>query len=134
MKKIVIFAGALVLLLVLYFTTAKRYYLVENFNDCVEAGNPVMESFPRQCMTPDGKTYVEELPETCAGMSLSEAKEIAAANECGDDFKEEYFCNDHTMTWWIDLNLKKEGCNPACVIDTQTKTAEINWRCTGLLP
>lgn len=43
--------------------------------------------------------------------------------------------NANTKTWWFDANLNatKEGCNPACVVDEATKTAEINWRCTGLI-
>jgi hypothetical protein len=31
---------------------------ISNFSECVEAGNPVMESFPRQC-TANGVTYTE---------------------------------------------------------------------------
>jgi len=43
--------------------------------------------------------------------------------------------NEITKTWWFDANLNatKEGCNPACVVSEATKTAEINWRCTGLI-
>lgn len=33
---------------------------VLSFEDCVRAGYPVMESNPRQCKTPDGRTYAEE--------------------------------------------------------------------------
>ncbi|MBU0750221.1 Gmad2 immunoglobulin-like domain-containing protein [Patescibacteria group bacterium] len=33
-----------------------------SFADCEAAGLPVMESYPRQCRTPDGRTYTEELP------------------------------------------------------------------------
>lgn len=33
-----------------------------SFEDCVKAGLPVMESYPRQCRTPDGRTYTEEIP------------------------------------------------------------------------
>jgi hypothetical protein len=42
--------------------------------------------------------------------------------------------NSMTKTWWYDANLNSihEGCNPACVVDEKTQTAEINWRCTGL--
>lgn len=42
--------------------------------------------------------------------------------------------NTNSKTWWYDANLNttKPGCNPACVVDEKTKTAEINWRCTGL--
>jgi len=43
--------------------------------------------------------------------------------------------NEGTKTWWFDANLNatKPGCNPACVVSETTKTAEINWRCTGLV-
>jgi glyoxylase-like metal-dependent hydrolase (beta-lactamase superfamily II) len=33
--------------------------LITNFEECVNAGNPVMESYPRQCRTEDGKHFVE---------------------------------------------------------------------------
>jgi len=44
--------------------------------------------------------------------------------------------NENTKTWWFDANLNatREGCNPACVVSEETKKAEINWRCTGLIP
>jgi len=72
--------------------------------------------------------------ETDIKLSLSEAKEIAIQGQCGDKLEDTYICNEITGTWWIDLDIKKEGCNPACVINVETKMAEINWRCTGLLP
>lgn len=34
---------------------------VNNFQECVNAGYPVMESHPRQCKTPDGRTFVEDV-------------------------------------------------------------------------
>jgi hypothetical protein len=37
--------------------------LVDSFETCVGAGYPVMESYPEQCKTPDGKTYVRAIPE-----------------------------------------------------------------------
>lgn len=35
---------------------------VLSFEDCLAAGYPAMESYPRQCKTPDGRTFAEELP------------------------------------------------------------------------
>jgi len=32
---------------------------IASFEDCVNVGNAVMESYPRQCKTKDGKTFVE---------------------------------------------------------------------------
>ncbi len=34
---------------------------VVSFEECMNAGYPVMESYPRQCTTPDGKTYTEKV-------------------------------------------------------------------------
>lgn len=44
-----------------------------------------------------------------------------------------YACNENTATYWIDLNMTRAGCSPACVVYLANRTAEINWRCTGLI-
>jgi len=33
---------------------------INNYNDCVEAGFPILESMPQQCMTPDGRIFINE--------------------------------------------------------------------------
>ena len=69
-------------------------------------------------------------------LSLSEAKAIAEKTciKGGEAIKTDGYYNDNSKTWWFDANLNatKPGCNPACVVSEITKTAEINWRCTGL--
>ncbi|MFH1632304.1 MAG: Gmad2 immunoglobulin-like domain-containing protein [bacterium] len=40
--------------------TASSDVVVENFDDCVAAGNPVMESYPQQCRHGD-ETFTEEI-------------------------------------------------------------------------
>jgi hypothetical protein len=71
-------------------------------------------------------------------MNLSEAISIAESSICmdnGSTLKENYVCNEVTGTWWLDLNVPNAPiyCNPACVIDISNGSAEINWRCTGLI-
>lgn len=34
---------------------------INSFDECILAGNPAMESYPRQCRTQDGKTFVEDI-------------------------------------------------------------------------
>src|SRR3989344_5333702 len=62
--------GIVVVLLVLaslgYAFSAKKgggELIVESssFEECAAAGYPVMESYPRQCRTPDGRVLVETL-------------------------------------------------------------------------
>lgn len=78
--------------------------------------------------------FLEE--ESCGEMSLEEAEGIALVSECVEEgsLTDTSFCNEDTGTWWIDLDIDRPGCAPACVINVSTKEAEINWRCTGLIP
>lgn len=108
-----------------------------------ESGGECFCQTPTSCVCADGQCMgvfqeeeadVEISDSDCMGMSLEEAEEIAGNSECGGDFKNNFTCNEITNTWWIDLDIEKEGCSPACVINTKTKEAEINWRCTGLAP
>lgn len=39
----------------------KQFSLIDSFEDCISAGNLVMESHPRQCRTVDGKYFVEKI-------------------------------------------------------------------------
>lgn len=79
------------------------------------------------------RTWVEECPST--EMTLEEAIEIAQNSDCVKEgnLTDESMYNNATKTWWIDLDIEKAGCAPACVINVETKQAEINWRCTGLI-
>jgi len=72
--------------------------------------------------------------ESC--MNLSEAVSIAQASECAKsgNLASTSSYNNNSDTWWIDLDTVKQGCAPACVVYAGNKTAEVNWRCTGLLP
>lgn len=36
---------------------------VTDFESCVNAGNPILETYPAQCRTPDGRTFTEEVEE-----------------------------------------------------------------------
>ncbi|RJQ35451.1 hypothetical protein C4568_00875 [Candidatus Parcubacteria bacterium] len=51
--------GAVVLLL-LQKTTQPDVAAISSFQECTDAGYPIMESFPEQCATPDGRTFVNE--------------------------------------------------------------------------
>ena len=68
-------------------------------------------------------------------MTEEEAMQIAEASACTQEgpLKNSSVYNPNTKTWWIDLDINKPGCMPACVVYEETKTAEINWRCTGAI-
>jgi putative hemolysin len=81
--------------------------------------------------TPPSATPQGEPP-----MSLVDAKQIASQSTCmqSGTLKDTGVYNSNSNTWWIDMAADKPDCNPACVVDVKTKTAEVNWRCTGAIP
>ena len=43
------------------YVNNKELSAVSNFDECVAKGNPITESYPRQCKTPNGKTFTEDI-------------------------------------------------------------------------
>jgi|GEM_PF-1557005 hypothetical protein len=78
-----------------------------------------------------------QLQEVVGIMPETEARTIAEKT-CvkGGETLSQGIYNENSKTWWFDANLNatRPGCNPACVVKAETKTAEINWRCTGTIP
>jgi hypothetical protein len=83
MNRTIIALGIVVLLLMVggvayYFTRTAAQPVVTNpssvlsFADCERAGYPIMESYPRQCKTPDGRTYAEEIQQKPTYVNASE--------------------------------------------------------------
>ncbi len=79
-QKILISAVLLVILIivgsVLLFDIGRRapesYLSIASFQECIDAGYPAMESYPRQCKTPDNRTFTEVIndPQPAATTTL----------------------------------------------------------------
>jgi len=48
----------------MFYVSNKTAIPLANFNECVAAGNPVMESYPRQCRDKSGKLFTENIGNT----------------------------------------------------------------------
>ncbi len=79
--------------------------------------NPDMTGFPR-------------------AMTIGEATAIAQKSACMQtgSLTNVSVYNNATKTWWIDLDTVKAGCSPACVVYESNRSADVNFRCTGLIP
>jgi hypothetical protein len=76
--------------------------------------------------------------ETSTSSTISEAEARSIAEKTcvkGGEALSNGSYNPYSATWWFDANLNatRPGCFPACVVSEKTKTAEINWRCTGAI-
>ncbi|MFH1393740.1 MAG: hypothetical protein ABII71_01580 [Candidatus Micrarchaeota archaeon] len=94
------------------------------------------------CIGSAGYTWCESTQEcvreweTPCKMSEQDALMVAQGSDCAQEGvvkSEGAFYNDNSKTWWFELEIEKPGCSPACVVH-ENGSAEINWRCTGLLP
>lgn len=82
---------------------------VTNFETCAAAGNPVMESYPRQCLSAEGQLFVEEvdqMPDPNQGLGLQangcavagcSGQLCVSADEAGNivttcEYRSEYAC------------------------------------------
>ncbi len=85
---------------------------ITNFEECAAAGNPVMESYPRQCMTAEGQHFVEDVSQqpdpyqSSGGLGLQangcavagcSGQLCVSADEAGNivttcEFRSEYAC------------------------------------------
>ncbi|HKL44246.1 MAG TPA: DUF333 domain-containing protein [Candidatus Absconditabacterales bacterium] len=102
---------------------------IVDFISCVQAGNVVMESYPRQCKTQDGKIFTEKIDE-----NLNENEENIEKNTeqtgnmvvCTMDAKE---CPDGSFVSRTGPNCEFEPCpgeKEKTEVNTQEDTKETN--------
>jgi len=72
---ILLITTAIFLLVWNYKLCKKPSLTVTDFESCVAAGYPVLESYPSQCKTPDGRTFIEDI-----GNGLEKAGLIKVSN------------------------------------------------------
>lgn len=100
----------------------------EDEHGCIGSAGYVWCEVKNKCVRPWEEPCVE------GSITLDEARNAALDSPCMDEgnITDDYSYNNVTNTWWFDMDIVKEGCAPACVVYAN-KTAEINWRCTGLI-
>lgn len=109
---------------------------VLSFEDCASAGYLIMESHPRQCRAPDGRTYAEELPEKATYTSASEDLIVVEHPVPGAVTGKRVVVNGRARgTWFFEASfpvelLDKDGRN----IATGIAQAEGEWMTENFVP
>lgn len=89
----------------------KNETTITNFEECVDAGNPIQESHPRQC-THNGETYTENI--SFEDMNLSENKYEACEELEGTPLEEYNECEHISQDACEYLNGEFHECESAC--------------------
>jgi len=53
--------AAFAVFIIIFKTQKSPMKEINSFEECAGAGYPVMESYPRQCVLPDGRLFVEQI-------------------------------------------------------------------------
>ena len=88
--------------------------IVESFEECIAAGNPVMESYPRQCRTDDGKNFVEKINSSLPTESQCKKYDgewLSEWNEC--EYISEQQC--------LEMNGDYNECESECRHDSNSE-------------
>lgn len=80
---------------------------IESFEECIAAGNPAMESYPRQCRTSDGKHFVEEVDP----MFENEVQCVTNGGQWLSEFNE---CENISENLCTEMNGTFKECESAC--------------------
>ncbi len=120
MKKIIISAVVLALVVAGFLFMNKKASSpvlgeVKSFEDCVDAGYPVMESYPRQCKTPDGRTFAEEITPPITYNNTSKDKIVVEIPFPGAVTGKEFEVRGKAAGWYF------EGSFPVKVLDKNGK-------------
>jgi len=136
MNKIVV--GIIVILLIIvagvffWQNQPKNEVVINSFEECVAAGNPVMESYPEQCRTEDGKLFVRELPNDNVNVEIPVSvvevvKEVLIQRLAVDE--SQILIGEVSIQDWSDSCLGLGQANEICaqmIVPGYRVTAEVN--------
>lgn len=84
MNKKIIIGIVLLLLIVAIISIMLTKNEITTFEECVEAGYPVMETYPEQCMIKDGQIFTNPNQEPLDNSIAVNSEEISACQTSGD--------------------------------------------------
>ena len=94
--KIVLIVSIVIIFLAVGGAVAWQYYnqqkikQINDFESCAAAGNSILETYPEQCKTPDGRSFTRQLSEE-EKKNLLPPEDICQ-NKCGDNICQEVVC------------------------------------------
>ncbi len=117
----------LVFSLILYFYRTSDSEEVASFKDCVEAGYPILETYPRQCKLPYGEIFVEDLEsyESSEGLHEGEFYGSSTYYPCQSDED----CVVDGCNGEICSSVEEEGMASICLFPEEPLPTDLGYSC-----
>jgi hypothetical protein len=96
-------------------TSTPSTLVIVSFADCANAKYPVMESNPRRCATPGGRTYIEEIKEVSTYKNASSSTIVVDLPQPGSVTGKEFIITGKARRWYF------EGSFPVQILDRDGK-------------
>ena len=110
LRKIIVILIILAVIISLVITSFYKESKISNFEECAAAGYPVGESYPRQCWTPGGKHFVEDIVNLDRNYHSRDVEECSRTQIlCVEGMK---FFSDETGCGCEVVNDRKNFCPP----------------------
>lgn len=109
--------------------------VISSFEECVGAGFPVQESYPRSCTTPDGQTFSEDVSKT-ENMD-SESENIKVDSPTPNDVIESplIISGEAVGTWMFEANMSVTLYdNDGNVVSEGNVMAQGDWMTDDMVP
>jgi len=74
-----------------YYQNQQKIQQISNFDECVKAGYPILETYPEQCKTPDGRSFIKKTFEDYIKKKYIPPS-TGCLNLCGDEICQEIVC------------------------------------------
>lgn len=146
MKKTILFFSVILVLMIISFFVYNKVQKQEgkstdsvvldveinNFNDCVRAGNPVMESYPRQCQSSDGQLFIEDIGNFLEKTDLIRLDYPFPNQEISSPLE----ITGHARgPWYFEASFPVSLLNSkGDIISTEIATAESDWITENFVP
>lgn len=105
---------------------------INNFNDCLKAGNLIMESYPRQCRSADGLIFVEDIGNTIEKNNLIRVNYPLPNQEISSSLE---IKGEARGFWYFEASFPIDLINSQGEIIAQgIATAESDWMTEDFVP
>lgn len=105
---------------------------IDDFATCAAAGNPVMESYPRQCRDKEGNLYVEEVANEPSGNAMIEVTSPASGSLVASPVS---ITGKARGGWYFEASFPIQVIgNDGKVLGEGYAQAEGDWMTTGFVP
>lgn len=102
---------------------------INSYEECVEAGNPILETYPEQCKTSDGKTFTRQLTQEEQGNLDSSENTDYYGSSTFAACEKDSDCIASGCNMEICQGVNEESLSSICLAPAQDTPTQAGYKC-----